>query len=195
MIRALFFLFKIAILVAIAVWLAELQGAVSFTWVDLAGSETEVNMQLGVFLVAALVVLVVALLLFRIIKGVADMPAAFKRYRRERHKEKGFRALTLGLTAVAAGDTKVAKYQAFRAKKLLNGQGDNGLSLLLSAQSARLEGNENEANENFVKLLQSKDASFLGMRGLLQSALDRHDNKEALSIARKALAMHPRQPW
>lgn len=193
MIRALFFLLKIAVLVVIAVWLAEQQGAVSFTWMDGAGVENKINMHLGVFFVAALAVIVLALLLFRIIKGFADFPKSYARYKREKDKEKGFRALTLGLTAVAAGDTKAAKYQAFRARKLLDG--DNGLSLLLAAQSARLDGREDEANENFIKLLENKDASFLGMRGLLQSALDQQDNDTALRVARQALKLHPKQPW
>lgn len=193
MIRALFFLVKIAVLVVIAVWLAEQQGAVTFTWVDGEGVDNKVNMHLGLFFVTALVIIILALTLFRIIKGFADFPKSVARYKRDKDKEKGFRALTLGLTAVAAGDTKAAKYQAYRAGKML--KQENGLSLLLAAQSARLDGREDEANECFIKLLENKDASFLGIRGLLQSALDKGDHETALNIAREALKMHSKQPW
>lgn len=193
MLRALFFLLKVAVLVVIAVWLAEQQGAVSFAWVDSAGNDNEINMHLGVFFVGALAVIILALTLFRVMKGIADFPKSLKRYRRENNKDKAFRALTLGLTAVAAGDVKAAKYQSYRVTKLLDEE--NGLSLLLSAQALRLQGKDEEANEQFVHLLENKDASFLGMRGLLQSALDQSDYDTALKISREALKLHPKQPW
>lgn len=193
MLRALFFFVKVAVLVAIAVFLAEQQGGVSFEWVDSAGNENTINMHLGVFFVGALLVIILALLLFRLMKGVADFPKTWSRYRRETNKDKAFRALTLGLTAVAAGDVKAAKYQSYRVNKLTDEP--NGLSLLLSAQSLRLQGKEQEANEQFVALLEDKDASFLGMRGLLQSALDQNDYETALRISREALKLHPKQPW
>lgn len=193
MIRALFFLLKVAVIAAIAVWVADLEGAVRFAWTDSAGSDIAVNIHLGLFLLVALAVMLLALVLFRIIKGTADFPKTLARYKQQRNKDKGLRALTLGLTAVAAGDTKAAVYQAVRAQRLL--PEENGLSLLLKAQAARLDGREDEANDNFIRLLENKDASFLGMRGLLQAALDRKDYGSALTIAREALKLHPKQPW
>lgn len=193
MIRAIFFMIKIAVLAVIAVWIADQEGSVSFTWVDPQGAENIINIHLGMFFVGAMGVILLALVLFRLIKGFADSPKVWGRYKREKDKEKGFRALTLGLTAVAAGDTKAARYQAHRAGKLLSG--DEGLTRLLLAQSARLEGKEEEANEHFIHLLENKDASFLGMRGLLQSALDAEDYDSALNVAREAAKLHPKQPW
>ena len=193
MIRAFFFLLKVAAIAAIAVWVADLEGAVRLAWTDSAGSEIAVNIHLGLFLLIALGIMLLALVLFRIIKGTADLPKTLARYKQQRNKDKGLRALTLGLTAVAAGDTKAAVYQAFRADKLL--PEENGLSLLLKAQAARLDGREDEANDNFMQLLENKDASFLGMRGLLQAALDRKDYESAVTIAREALKLHPKQPW
>ena len=193
MIRALFFLLKVAFIAAIAVWVADKQGSVRFAWTDSSGADMIVNIHLGLFLLGALGVMLFALLLFRVIKGTVDFPKSLQRYRRERNKDKGVRALTLGLTAVAAGDTKAAVYQAFRAQKLL--PDENGLSLLLKSQAARLDGRDEEANDNFMQLLEHKDAAFLGMRGLLQAALDRKDYASALTIAREAMTLHPKQPW
>lgn len=193
MLRALIFLIKAALVTAIVVWVANLEGTVRLNWTDMGGNDIAVNVNLGLFLLTLLGIILLSLLLFRVFKGFADFPKSWKRYKQITNKDKGLRALTLGLTAVAAGDTKAAVYQAFRADKLL--PEENALSLLLKAQAARLDGREEDANAHFMHLLENKDASFLGMRGLLQSALDRKDYNSALIIAREALKLHPRQPW
>ncbi|MCD8498249.1 MAG: hypothetical protein LRZ85_09420 [Alphaproteobacteria bacterium] len=71
----------------------------------------------------------------------------------------------------------------------------SGLPLLLEAQAAQLEGREDEAIGLFMKLSESKDAGFLGVRGLMNAALERGDKTRALAFARKGLELHPRQPW
>lgn len=193
MLRALFFLLKVALVAGLAVYVASLEGAVRFSWTDSQGAAMVVNIHLGLFLLALLGIMLLALFLFRIIKGTADFPKTFRRYKDIRAKDKGLRALTLGLTAVAAGDTKAAVYQAYRAGRYLDD--GNGLALLLQAQAARLDGREDDANQQFMHLLENKDASFLGLRGLLQAAMDRKDYQSALRIAREALQLHPKQPW
>ena len=194
MIRAVFFIVKIALLSVIAIWVAEREGDVSFVWHGTDGIENKIHINLGLFLLGALLVMLLALTLFRIFKGAADFPKIWARYRDYKTREKGYRALTLGLTAVAAGDSKTANYQAFRAEKFMP-QESEALTLLLQAQSARLAGDEERANQSFAKLVAHKDASFLGVRGLLQSAMDRADYGHALDVSREALALHPRQPW
>lgn len=193
MIRALFFLLKVAVLSLLAVWIAAREGTVRLNWNDVQGNDIAVNIHLGLFLLALLGTFLVAMLIFRMISGVAHFPKSWARYQDIRRREKGFRALTLGLTAVAAGDTKIAGYQAQRAEKLLPEQ--TALGLLLKAQAARLEGNEGEANQYFTALLEDKDAAFLGMRGLLQSALEQKNYGAGLNLARQALAIHPKQVW
>lgn len=74
MIRALFFLLKVAAIAAIAVWVADLEGAVRFAWTDSSGSDIAVTIHLGLFLLSALGIMLLALVLFRIIKGTADFP-------------------------------------------------------------------------------------------------------------------------
>lgn len=193
MIRAIFFLLKVAILALIVVWVAEREGNVRINWIGTDGADMALNMHLGIFLLSILGIFLIALFLFRIAHGFVRFPKSWARYKEYKNREKGLRALTLGLTAVAAGDKKSARYQAHRANKLLPEQ--TGLGLLLKAQSARLEGREDLANEHFVALMQDKDAAFLGVRGLLQSALDRKDYDSALKIAREALKLHGKQTW
>jgi HemY protein len=131
--------------------------------------------------------------IFGIINTLLNLPDTLRRYKARRRKEKGYRALTLGLAAVAAGDAKIAALQAARAEKYM--PEDTGLPMLLKAQSQRLLGEEDDARQSFLRMLENKDAAFLGVRGLLQAALDAQNYNKALDLARQAQAMHPKQPW
>lgn len=188
MIRAIWFAIKIAVLTGVAVWVVERPGLVHIEWQDYA-----VTVNLGFFLLMAIGVVILAVFLYQTVKTFIDFPRSLARYNEIRRREKGYRALTLGLTAVAAGDVKAAGKQAARAEKFL--PGDTGLPLLLKAQAARLDGREGDAAKAFFALIENKDASFLGIRGLLQSALDSADHETALSLADKALSLYPRQKW
>lgn len=188
MIRAIWFAVKIAVLTGVAVWVIERPGLVHIEWQDY-----NITVALGFFLLAVFAVVAAAVFLYQVFRTFADFPRSFARYREIRRREKGYRALTLGLTAVAAGDAKAASKQAARAGKFM--PGDTGLPLLLKAQAARLDGREDDAAKAFFALVENKDASFLGIRGLLQSALDSADHETALSLADKALSLHPRQKW
>ncbi len=188
MIKALWFLVKIAVLIALAVWLAELPGDFRFEWQGYV-----VTAKAGLALIALLAFIIAVVFFYQVLKTFVDFPRSYGRYSEVRAKERGYRALTRGLTAVAAGDAKTAKIQAQRAGELL--KGDTGLPVLLAAQVARMEGREDDAALSFAKLLENPDASFLGVRGLLQTALDVGDDESAVALAEKALALHPKQAW
>lgn len=188
MIRALLTLLKIGIFVAAVVWLAEHPGTIAIDWLDY-----KVTFHVGFFFAAMLVLIAIGITLFSIIKTALDMPKNMTRYRDMTYKDKGARAIALGLTAVAAGDAKNANYQAERAKRFLNE--DDPLPQLLQAQAARLKGNEVDAARAFMKLMDHKETSFLGIRGLLQSALDHGDYAGAVELGHKALEEYPKQGW
>lgn len=188
MIRALWFAVKIGALIALAIWIAERPGTVRIEWV-----EYTIIIHIGLFLLGALAFVLLTLFIYQTIKTFVDFPKSLARYNEIKDKEKGYQALTRGLTAVAAGDSRAANIHAKRASKLL--KGDTGLPLLLEAQAARLDGREDDAAQSFVALLEDKDASFLGVRGLLQTAMDSGDDEAALALAEKALALHPKQGW
>lgn len=188
MIKALWFFIKAAVVAGVILWVAERPGTVRIEWMDYV-----FTLQMGLFLAALVVVVLLSIFIYRVIKTFVDFPASLRHYNRVKGREKGYRALTLGLTAVAAGDTQAAMREAKKAKTLLP-EGD-GLPLLLDAQAARLDGREEDAQARFVELLENKDAAFLGVRGLLQSSMDRGDHDEALNLAQKALILYPKQPW
>lgn len=188
MIRALWFMIKAALFIAAVLWIAEHPGTVEIIWLDYT-----ITIHIGLFLLLILAAILLTLFLYNTIRTFVDFPASYSRYQEVKRQEKGYRALTLGLTAVAAGDTKSAAYQAYRTTKLM--KNDTGLPLLLEAQAARLEGREEDAQKSFTALLENKDAAFLGIRGLLQTALDHHDDIKALELAQKGLKLHPKQTW
>lgn len=133
--------------------------------------------------------LVLTLLLYALAFWLISIPGTLRR-RRERA---GYTALTRGLAAVAAGDARGAQAQARRATKRLP-EGD-GLSLLLQAQAARLNGRDAETQAHFTALLESKEGEFFGLRGLVRQALSEGDHEGALHLAHRALRRAPKQGW
>ncbi|MGH1397610.1 MAG: heme biosynthesis protein HemY [Alphaproteobacteria bacterium] len=188
MLKAIWFLLRLALFIGSALWIAEQPGSVQIEW-----QAYTITVQMGVFLGALLLAVVIAVFIYQVLRAFVTFPASYRYYRSVKDKDKGYRALTAGLTAVAAGDTRAALRAAGKAKRLLpEGQ---GLPLLLEAQAARLDGREEDAKQSFVALLEDKDASFLGLRGLMQASMEREDYAEALRLAQLALALHPKQSW
>ncbi|HTK85468.1 MAG TPA: heme biosynthesis HemY N-terminal domain-containing protein [Patescibacteria group bacterium] len=188
MLRALWFVIKTGLLVAVAVWVANRPGQIDINW-----QGYEIKTQVGLALLAVLILVLFSLLLYKILHAFVTFPASWNRYRDYGRRHKGLRALTLGLTAVAAGDAKMANYHSHRARKFM--AHDKGLTVLLEAQAARLKGDDKAAHGFFEKLMANSDTSFLGLRGLLVNALERGETNQASELAQRALALHPKQPW
>jgi len=188
MIRALWFALKVGLFVAAAVWIANRPGIIEFKW-----NEYDVQAHVGVTLLFLCFVLLAAILLYHILLSLFSLPSRMRNYMAAKRRAKGHRALTLGLTAVAAGDAKEAQLHTRRARRYL--PEDKGLSHLLEGQVARLKGDDDGARQAFHRLLENKDTAFLGLRGLLVLAMESENREEARRLTRDALTLHPRQPW
>ena len=188
MIRTVLTLAKIGVFLAAVIWVAEHPGTVEIDWLDY-----NLEFHIGFFLASLIVLLALGIIFFALIKGTLDLPKTLRRYKMMTGKDKGLKAFAIGLSAVAAGDGKSASYQSYRVKKYLNDE--NPLSLLLEAQAARLHGDEAEASRIYIELMRDKNAGFMGIRGLLQSALDHGDYDGALELGHRALSDYPRQGW
>ncbi|GLR80075.1 tetratricopeptide repeat protein [Azospirillum oryzae] len=187
MIRALWFLLKVAVVIAAAIWLADRPGTVSVHWLGYA-----VEAPFWVALLVTIVALGIAALGYRLIRGLIRTPYRIRRHSRVRRRERGYRALTQGMVAIAAGDAQTARKMARKADGLLN---EPPLTMLLSAQAAQLQGDERAAREYFTAMLERPETAFLGMRGLLTQAIKSGDRVEALTLARKARGLQPNTPW
>lgn len=186
MIRLIVF-FAITALAAFgAVWFANHPGAVSVTWLGQT-YQTEVGiLVLGVALVAlAFAVLV------EVLRWLIRLPRRIGRSRAAAKRESGYRHLVHGMMAAAAGDVAGARANVRTAGRHL----DEPASLLLVAQTAQLEGDEDRAYRTYKRMLKHRETEFLGLRGLLAHAARDGDRAEALSLARRAHEIRPEAPW
>src|SRR6185312_12175791 len=128
----------------------------------------EIDTSVAVMGFATLVVALALAVLFTLLRLILRGPRAWARGRRERRRQQGYRALTQGMVAVAAGDAEEAQKLARKADSLL---AEPPLTLLLSAQAAQLSGDEGAATRYFTAMLERPETEFLGLRGLLMQAL------------------------
>ncbi|OYD82701.1 heme biosynthesis protein HemY [Azospirillum brasilense] len=187
MTRAIWFIIKVAIVVAIAVWLANHPGTVAINW---QGYVVETGF--GIAILIGVAALAAGIVLYRLARAILGAPRNFGRYRRSRRRERGYQALTRGMVAVAAGDATTARKMARKADGLLN---EPPLTMLLSAQAAQLQGDDRAAKEYFTAMLDRPETAFLGLRGLLTQSLKAGDRVEALQLARRAQSLQPNTPW
>jgi HemY protein len=185
--RGLFVFIVTAGLVAAAVFLADHPGRVDIVW---RGWEVETSV--GILIAATVAAAVAALAVVRLVMLVVSGPRRLLRRRRERRREAGYRALTQGMVAVAAGEPREARHHARKADLLL---ADPPLTLLLSAQTAQLEGDEEAAKRFFMAMLDRPETEFLGLRGLLNQALRTGDLAVARRLAERARVLRPNTPW
>lgn len=187
MIRAAFVFVLIGCFVWLAVWFAGNPG-----YVDIEIAGLQIRTQAGIFAVGLVVVIIVAAVLYRLWRFVRHVPGGLLDYRRAGRRQRGYQALTQGMVAVAAGDADEAKKFARKADSLLK---EPPLTMLLSAQAAQLEGDEDAARRYFEEMLKKPDMAFLGVRGLLMQAVRRDDKREALRLAEQAFQLRPDTPW
>ncbi len=185
--KALLFFLKVGLLVAAAVWIARRPGTVQIEWQGWL-----IETSVGVLALGALMIAILAAVLYSLWRFLLGSPGAFGRYRQSARRERGYLALTQGMVAVAAGDREAARKFARKADVLLN---EPPLTLLLSAQAAQLNGDEQAARKYFEAMLERPETEFLGLRGLLTQALKAGDGRRAAELAQRAQALQPKAQW
>jgi HemY protein len=181
------FLIVAAVVIGLAWWLAGLTGTVSATF-----GGTTIATSAPIAVLAAAVLFLVLYVIVRLLVGLIRLPRRTARLRAARARQRGETALTRTLLALAGGDGETAMREAQRSRRLL---GDTPQTLLLAAYAGRQVGDQEEAARVFQILADREDASFLGLRGLLQQAVARGDWTEATRLSRRAEAANPGAPW
>jgi len=187
MLRLIVFLLIAAALAWAAVWLANSPGEVTVTWQD-----TETVLPVGIAVAIMAAITAAGIVAYEIWRWIAGLPRQIQSNRRQRRQIKGYQELTHGLIAAAAGDVTGARVHTKQAEKLLDA---SAATLLLSAQTAQLEGKEDVAQLKFQQMLKKPQTEFLGVRGLLADAVKRGDQEEALELAKRAYARSPNTSW
>lgn len=188
MIRIILLFVLIAAAVWAAIWLADHPGRVEIEMMGYA-IYTE---QVGLLIVAVILLTAIVAVLYRAWRSLRRAPRRIVELRGASKRQRGYQALTQGMVAVAAGDSREAKRFAKRADALLN---DPPLTMLLSAQAAQLDGDEDAARRYFEAMLDDPEMAFLGVRGLLMQAMRGDRKEDALRLAGRAQALRPNTPW
>ena len=187
MLRLVFFLAVSCVLAWTAVWVVNHPGTVAVHWLD-----RELILNVGTVIAIVLAFAGLVIVLFELLRWLLGMPSRWRSSRGHRRQVRGYEELTRGLMAAAAGDLAAARGHHRQAERYLP---DNGSLLLLSAQTAQLEGKEEVAHLKFRQMLDRRDAEFVGLRGLLAQSMKTGEYDEALTLARRAYRRSPTTPW
>jgi HemY protein len=187
MIRVIIFLVVVGLIALAKAWLADRPGEVSITWL---GWYIETSVM--VVTVAVIALIVVALLTWSTLRGLWRSPKKLSEAMRNRREGRGQRAITRGLIAIGAGDTRTALRYADEARKVAP---DDPLALLLTAQAAQLGGDPAAAEKAFRRMAGNEQTRLLGLRGLFIEAQRRGDLRAAIAYAEEAAKIAPSSPW
>lgn len=188
--RWIWFFIKAVLFVLLVLWISQSPETRGYVHVEWIGWQLDTE-----FWVLMLALILLALLIdwgIRLIRGTRRLPGLVRNASSRSRMQRGYKALSQGLVAVAAGDRDMARELAAKAESLLQ---NPPLTRLLSAQAAQLNGDEAAAERYFREMLENPDTAFLGARGLLLAAIRRHDYGEALMLARKAHDLQPNSRW
>ena len=187
MLRLVFFLVVSCVLAWTAVWVVNHPGTVAVQWLD-----HELILSIGTVIAMLIVFAGIVVLAFELLRWLLGLPSRWRTGSRHKRQVRGYEELTRGLMAAAAGDLTAARAHHKQAERLLP---DNGSLLLLSAQTAQIEGKEEVAHLKFRQMLDRRDAEFVGLRGLLAQSMKTGEYDEALTLARRAYRRSPTTPW
>ncbi|QGY00182.1 heme biosynthesis protein HemY [Roseovarius faecimaris] len=171
--------------------LLELEGGVR---IQMAGLEFNLTPLMSVIVLILLVLAIwillkLASLLIAVLKFINGDDTALSRYFQRNREEKGYRALSEGVMALASGEGDVAMAQAAKAEKYLR---KPALTNLITAQAAEMKGDRRKAEEVYKRLLTNEKTRFVGVRGIMRQKLQDGDTETALKLAETAFALKPK---
>ena len=187
MIRVVVFLIAAGLLALGVVWLADRPGQIAITWL---GHRADTSVMVAVMAIIA--VAIAAVMLWSLARFMLRSPKLFSLALRERKRRKGYEAISRGLIAIGAGDSRAAQQYATNAQKSLPG---DPLALLLRAQTAQLNGDRAGAEDAFRAMAGRGDTRLLGLRGLYVEAQRRNDPVAARLFAEQAAKDAPALAW
>ncbi len=191
-VRVLLFL----LLVAAGIWgifhLIEDQGGIA---IQFAGQEyffppIHFTVLLLIGFLALWLVIKSAGFILAVLRFIDGDETAISRYFHRSRERRGLEAMARGMAALAAGEARVARAKAEKAELLLQRP---ELTRLLNAQAAELAGDDLRAETYYRALAEDPATSFVGVRGLLNRALEKNDTERALKLAESAVKLRPRE--
>ena len=187
MIRVAVFLIALALIASGFAWIADRPGDIALTWMGY-----RVETSLTVAFVALIALVVAAILVWSILRGLWRAPEQVSLFFRHRRAMRGYLAISRGLIAVGSGDLRLARRAADDAGRLSPG---DPLTLLLEAQAAQMAGDRSGAEQAFRAMTRRDETRLLGLRGLYIEAQRRNDHVAARRVAEEAAQAAPALGW
>ena len=188
MIRVLLYIVVVFLAAAGFVWLAERPGELLVNW---QGYEIRTSVMVAV--VGAAIALALLAIVGALLRAVVRTPQTVGNFFGARRRDRGYRALSRGMIAVGAGDTRAAQRAARESQSLLGKS--EPLVLLLSAQAAQIAGDGNSARSAFTALSETAETRVLGLHGLFVEARRTGEHAAARHFAEEAIRISPRVAW
>ncbi len=187
MIAVLLLFVFVALGAAGILWLRGRPGSVEIDWLGQI-----IVLDIGLALAALAVTIVLALVVWSLIRSAFRAPKSVSRaFSRRRHR-KSLAAVREGLLAIGAGNVGRAQSASSQAQRLVP---DEPLALLLKAQTAQLTGDGDAAASAFRSMLENPETRTLGLRGLYVEAKRVGDRKMAERFALEASKIQSGLPW
>jgi len=165
-------------------WIAENPGHVTMDWFDY-----RIDTSFAVLLLLAVVASITLAYATIIIRRLILLPHHVSQQHGVRRYQKGLSELTHSVAALAAADIAGAEAHTRKAEKLL---GRTPLTLLLSAQIARSQGDDGQTRLLLEHMLEHPETEYLAARSLSESASKQAKLPQALTLAQRAHALNPK---
>src|SRR5690606_238099 len=170
-----------------AAWLIALPGTV-----EIAFGTWRMSPGLGTALFVVIAVIVIAILLWAILRRLIDAPSAMARAHARRREKSGVEALSDSMIALQAGEFARARTLARDARQKLP---DNPAAQLLEARAELALGELSSAREHYRALIANDRTALAALSGLYEQARTQNRANAAITFARKALAISPSLDW
>ena len=187
MLRWLVFIILLGFFGYVGAWVADQPGIVKIKWLGWL-----VDSSVGILFAVGIIFSIFVAILYRFYLFLRRAPSEISNSWRNRRYREGYKAITKGMVAIAAGDVEEAKKNAERAQRMLD---NPPLTMLLSAQAAQLNGDDQAAEKFFNAMRGNNETALLGLRGLLTQATKKNNNLHALELAREAYSIRPKSLW
>ena len=184
MINLLLLVIFVTCLGVTAAWVAENPGQVTMYWLDW---RIDTNFA---FLLLLLIALSFTTAFFIIvIRKIILAPGQISTARKLKLHRRGLTELTYGVAALASADIRHAERHTKKAERLL---GQTPLTLLLSAQIARSQGDEVKTRALLTAMLDHKETEYMAARSLSDVASKQQMFPAALAMAERAHEINPK---
>lgn len=187
MLRILGWILLLAALATGVLWLAEHPGSVDIVWLGYA-----VRVQVGILIAVLFFTLLLLLPVLMLVRHLLGLPSWWRTRKTTQCHQKGMRALTQALTALAVSDVQAAARHTRKAADYL---GESPLTALLGAQISYRQDDVAGTQKHLKEMLGYAETKAIAARALSSFARQEGNYSAAIAFAKDALKEAPNDLW